>query len=404
MTGHATGAQEGKNMQKKTIYFKLFGGFFYKSAADDAWVNVNEALPGISGKKACLFLKYLVVNHKRAMPASELMDTFWSEDISNDPENALQQMLYKVRKLLNNMFPEIENPLITRSKQCRWSPELTIELDLESFESLFDEAKTDNIQRTDILLKAIDLYDTGVQTIGEQDWLEALHIYYHTLFLDMCRMSVEPLQLNGQWIKVIDICDKVCALEPFADEFVVHMMQALIMLGNQKMAVSRYNTYREMLLQEYDIVPSAEVERMYVLALNSEFNNMDNQNLLQILEENDTKGAFFCTFNVFSHLVMMERRHTYRNGRPFALAIFGIEDFQMTTTTGIHKLEQVLHTGLRNCDAVTRMNVGSFLVLLSGATTESVALIAKRIEKMFYSGHKSSLPTLYYRTIELPTL
>ena len=44
-----------KNMQDRKIYFKLFGGFFYKSAEDAAWVNVNEVLPGVSGKKRAFF-------------------------------------------------------------------------------------------------------------------------------------------------------------------------------------------------------------------------------------------------------------------------------------------------------------------------------------------------------------
>lgn len=391
-------------MQEKTIYFKLFGGFFYKSAVDEAWINANEALPGVSGKKACLFLKYLVVNHKRAISANELMEIFWPEGVSNDPENALQQMFFKVRKLLNNMFPEIANPLVTKSKQCRWDPELSIELDLENFEILFEDAKEDTDQRTSSLLNAIDLYDTGVQTIGEQDWLEALHIYYHTIFLDMCRMVVEPLQLSGQWIKVIDICEKVCAVEPLADEFIAYMMQALIMLGNQQLAISKYLSYRERLLKEYDLAPSAEVEHMYALALHSEFKHMDSQNILKILEESDNNGAFFCTFNVFAHLVMMEHRRASRSDQPFSLVIFGIDDYQMTTTSGIHQLEQVLHIGLRGCDAVTRLNASSFLVLLSGASIESADLIAKRITQLFYSENTLSSVTLSFKAMTLPAL
>lgn len=390
-------------MADQALYFKLFGGFFFKNAADDAWVNVTEALPGVSGKKACLFLKYLVINHKRVMSANELMDTFWPENVSNDPENALQQMLYKVRSLLKKMFPGIANPIISRSRQCSWNPELTIDLDLERFEEQFNSAKADTAQNTDALLGAIELYESGVHTIGEQDWLEAVHVYYHTIYLDMCRMVMQPLQMEGHWIKIIDVCDKVCELEPYADEFVAHMMQALIMLGNQQMAITRYESYRDRLLTEYDIVPSTEVEQMYSIAMSSGFKNMDGQNLLQILGLQSVSGAFFCTFNVFSHLVMMERRHAERSGQPSSLIVFTVDESQSNATTDMHRLEGVLRTGLRGYDAVTRLNANAFVVLLSGASGELAEMIAERVRKKFYSEFSQSGANLTAQTVLLPT-
>lgn len=391
-------------MSEQTLYFKLFGGFFFKTKSDGDWVNVNEALPGVSGKKACLFLKYLVINHKRVISASELMDTFWPEGVSNDPENALQQMLFKVRNLLKKMFPGIANPIVSRSRQCSWNPDLAIELDLELFDELFSEARKDDQQKAEILLKAIDMYESGVQTTGDQDWLEAVHIYYHTIYLDVCRAIMEPLQLDNQWIKIIDICDKVCELEPCADEFVVHMMQALVMLGNQQMAITRYNTFKDRLQQEYDISPSPEVEQMYSIALNSGFKNMDGQNVLQLLGLKDFTGAFFCTFNVFSHLVMMERRHTARSNQPSSLIVFSVDGLQLTSSTDIHRLENVLRTGLRGYDAVTRLNANSFIVLLSGTAIETAEMIAQRIKGKFYSEFNQSAAKLTFQTVLLPSL
>jgi|GEM_PF-5334133 len=388
-------------MSEQSIYFKLFGGFFYKSAADEPWVNVNEALPGVSGKKACLFLKYLVINHKSVMSASRLMEMFWPEGVSNDPENALQQMMYKVRSLLKKMFPEVKNPIVSRSRQCCWNPDLTVHLDLERFDELFSIAKGDGTRKTEVLLEAISLYETGVETGGEQDWLEAAHVYYHSIYLDMCRMVMQPLQINSKWIKIIEICDKVCELEPCADEFVAHMMQALIMLGNQQMAIKRYKSYCRMLRQEYDIAPSAEVEQMYAIALKSEFKDMDGQNLLKLLELQEISGAFFCSFNVFTHLVMMERRHIKRSNQQASLIVFNLDELEQDIYTDIHRLEQVLRSGLRGYDAVTRLNANAFIVLLSDATIEIAEMIAERIRRRFYTEFSQSTAKLTVQTVPL---
>lgn len=338
------------------------------------------------------------------MSASELMDTFWPEGVSNDPENALQQMLYKVRSLLKKMFPGIENPIISRSRQFRWNPNLNVYLDLEQFEELFNSSRKDASKKADSLMEAIDMYENGVQTTGEQDWLEAIHIYYHTIYLDICRSVMEPLQLDSQWIKIIEICDKVCELEPCADEFIVHMMQALIMLGNQQLAISRYYSFRDKLQQEYDIEPSAEVEQMYTVALNSSFKNVDGQNLLELLGLKDVSGAFFCTFNVFSHLVALERRHTARTNQPSTIIVFSVDGLQLSASTDIHRLESVLRNGLRGYDAVTRLNANSFLVLLADAEVKTADMVAERIKKKFCSEFSQTTAELTYKTVLLPPL
>ena len=88
---------------KQKIRFKLFGDICVLTE-DQKWKPIAEYSKAGLGKKQLAFLVYLLLNHDRKIPSTELMDTFWPED-SKDPANSLKNMMHKIRTLLRGIYP-----------------------------------------------------------------------------------------------------------------------------------------------------------------------------------------------------------------------------------------------------------------------------------------------------------
>ena len=81
--------------KEKCIHFGLLGTFSY---SHDKSVK--------AGRKTLSFLQYLVVNHGRSISAEELFEQFWAEGSSQSPRTALRRMMFTIRGLLEEMFPD----------------------------------------------------------------------------------------------------------------------------------------------------------------------------------------------------------------------------------------------------------------------------------------------------------
>lgn len=104
--------------EKNSIHFEMLGSFSYG----------DNGMTLKTGKKALSFLQYLIVNHDRSISSDELIDQFWTENNSSSPSNALRNMLFKVRNLLEDMFPDKKDLLQTFPGYYAWNKNVNIKL------------------------------------------------------------------------------------------------------------------------------------------------------------------------------------------------------------------------------------------------------------------------------------
>ena len=124
----------------QNIYVNLFGTITV-SCDGRSWETLeSKAKTPVGRKKQLAFLVYLLLNHKRRIPFSELMECFWGSG-AKSPENSLKNMMFKTRALLKSVFPEIIDPILTMSDCYEWNSSVAIVLDVETFEQLYRCAK-----------------------------------------------------------------------------------------------------------------------------------------------------------------------------------------------------------------------------------------------------------------------
>ena len=376
----------------------MLGVFSYRCDPASPWISIGEIAPKAIGKKVFAFIAYLLLNHQRSVSADELMERFWPEESSRDPGSALKFTLHKARVLLKAIMPEQENFINTLSDghYC-WDESLKIELDVESFEQLCLKAKKPGFEseQRELYVKALYIYERDLLPACREMWAGSLRSYYHTLYVDAVQCMLRYLMAENNWLEVVNLCEKAGEIDSSIEDCTVCMMRALIALGQVERAADCYETYRAMLWSCYGVTPGEKVEQMYAMVMEARKGNFVNiRDLVRFFHENKKDKAFLCDFSVFRNFVLLEQRCQQRDNHSSILAAVSIRNSGEFKLADIRHLERVLLMGLRSTDPVTRLNAGSFLILLKNADMKAGEKVTKRLDHLFkriYPGASVSL-------------
>lgn len=385
---------EGKN----GIKFELLGSFSYGKAGTS--LNV--------GKKTLSFLQYLIVNHERSISSEELIERFLSENDSTAPGGALRHMLFKIRNLLEEMFPEQEELLLTLQGCYAWNPAVSLELDAEQFEAACLEAGklkgggASEEERYRLLVQAISLYKGDFLLGNDSDWALVLRQHYQTLYLDACKEVLPLLHKKEQWMEILNICGQAYIIDFAIEEFTLYQMRALIALGQPAQAIQKYEAFRDKMLGEFEMLPTEQAINLYTLAAGLLKRDKAAQDIFKLVCGSDTEqqGAFFCTFEMFQSITALEKRHLARSGQTSALVIVSLSPGTALAPDS-RRLKKILLEGLRAGDPVARLEANSYILLLSGANVENARTVMSRLENSFHRTYQHSKASITYRIAPL---
>jgi len=386
------------------LCFKLFGNI-YVLTDERQWKPAADYSVTHMGKKQQAFLAYLILNHSRKFSSSELIDAFWSND-GKDPANSLKNMMHKTRTLLRSIYPDMDDVIVTCSGGYEWRHDLQIEVDTDQFEQLYREAKslpTGEAYSTE--QQAFDLYTGEILPGTSLDWLDHRNTYYQTIYIDICKsLALRQLE-NEHWNDALYICEKAYRLAPEIEEFTICQMQALINLGMPNQAIKHYEDYTVQLWKNYNLHPSNAVEQVHSLAQHTLYETQDTIEKVvnELCSLTEQRRSFLCSLPIFRNLVQLELRQMIRSKQPSSLAFLTLKNLQSAppSPTDIRRVERVLLDGLRTGDPFTRLNQGSFIVLLPGASEENSHKVMARIKDAFYSAYPRSSVTLQHNIYPL---
>lgn len=382
----------------KVLYFSLLGEFSCGHTEEEK--EENSARMGKTGRKALSFLQYFIVNHGRNISAEELIDQFWAE--RNDPASLLRNMLFKTRNLLKKIYPDGDKLLLTLQSCYRWNPGVRFDIDVEHFEELCLKARgLPEEEYCGRLCQAIDLYKGDFLAGNDSEWARTLRQYYQTLYLDACRAVLPILYKKEQWMKLIAVCSQAYTADFSQEDFTAYAMQAFIALGQPGQAIERYESFRDRLLEEYEMLPTERIEQLHMLAEGFQKSAPGEQDILSMVcaAEPDSR-AFFCAFGTFQSIVALERRHMERSGQTSSLMVISLGSGAVPTTDG-RRLERILLEKLRTGDPISRLEAGSYIVMLTGTDAEDAHVVFGRIDCAFHRTYRHSGARLTYQVANL---
>lgn len=399
--------QEKGNRSELTV--KMFGKFQIE--------NENGILNKENMRSEMLtrLLAYMISHREKDMTAQELIDVLWPEDQSDNPSGALKNLMYRLRKLMNNTWGDGGKYIVTGRGAYQLNPEFVFHIDIEEFEECCRQVfnSEDPAVQQENGKRAVELYQgMFLSELSSEYWVVSIATYYHSIYLTMVKKLAALLEKEKKFTDVEEICGKAIQIEPLDEEIHCFLLRAMIADNKQQLAASHYKETVKLLYDSLGVRPSGEMESIYEELQKIQHDHESNIDIIQEdLREEKASGAFFCEYGVFRKIYALESRSSRRLGISVHLALVSLyldfqiqkddQDYTDLIGVGMSVLEETLMKKLRSSDIVCRYSVNQFLVMLPACQYEDAKMVVNRLKDSFYRSGKTGRLLLQYSIDEL---
>lgn len=398
---------EKKNCSELTV--RMFGKF--QTENEKGILNKEN----MRAEMLTRLLAYMISHREKDMTAQELIDVLWPEDQSDNPSGALKNLMYRLRKLMNNTWGESGKYIVTGRGAYQLNPEFVFHVDIEEFEECCRQVfnSEDPAVQQENGKRAVELYQgMFLSELSSEYWVVSIATYYHSIYLTMVKRLAALLEKEKKFTDVEEICGKAIQIEPLDEEIHCFLLRAMIADNKQQLAASHYKETVKLLYDSLGVRPSGEMENIYEELQKIQHDHESNIDIIQEdLREEKASGAFFCEYGVFRKIYALESRSSRRLGISVHLALISLyldfqiqkegQDYTDLIGEGMSVLEETLMKRLRSSDIVCRYSVNQFLVMLPACQYEDAKMVVNRLKDSFYRSGKTNKLLLQYSIDEL---
>lgn len=367
---------------------QLLGGFSVEYAGEE----LNRLLP--RAHTLWKLFRYLLVNAGKAATTENLIDVLWAEGETDNPRKALQNLMYRLRKILPPADDSGKEYILTQQRTYSWNPQAAVKVDAWEFDALAKRARGRDLsdaERCKLAGEACALY-TGdcMEDLLDNKWAESLASYYRRQYFECTNVQLEVYQQAGRYGDVVDLCAKVLENNMFEEHYHAALIRAMLAQGNRYGALAHYRSITSTLLKELDVEPSEELyaagRSIYEGGIRME---TDLGTVIDDLRAAaGASGPMVCEQDIFRYLFQFYERKIRRDGTSCVMVMYTLradkrslrddEAFQILVA-----LKRACILSLRRSDVVTQQSNAQLLLLLPGATEESAKLVLARIQQRF---------------------
>lgn len=344
--------------------------------------------------KSIQIFQYLLCHYPDGVPTAVILDKIFGNDEIANPRNNLKVSVSQLRRQLAEAgLPGRKFVSVSGGRYC-WSDEIVTETDINEFCAAVGKAKTEkNTENKLVLLRqALDLYNGNfLPHLAGIDWAEELSAYYIRMFSETVRTFADILKRKDAWEEILPVAEKANKIL-CAEEWQSLRIECLMHLGRWEEAKRVYNEAVAVLKKEYDLPPSEALKKQYDVIsrqIANQFCTFDE--VLQDLEENqDSGGAYMCTYPGFIDLYRVSVRSMLRNGINccIMLCTVGRRDGKVMQNAqrlaeASEKAATAIGSSLRRGDFFARFNNSQFIICLSGTCLENCDIVSARIREHY---------------------
>ena len=391
----------------KRVTVTMLGGFRIRVDGNVLTDEINRS------QKLWNVLCYLIAHRERTVPQSEFIELFWPEENSANPTNALKTLLYRVRSLLEPLFGEGLEPILSQRGAYAWNPAIACEMDVDRFELLCRRAQDTALpaqKRMALYEEAAEMYRGDyLPKLANQMWVVPISAHYHALYLEAVKEYADLLEHAEKFETMAELCTRASQLDPLDESLHTLIVRALLRQGKDSAALSHYEKATDLLYRNLGVRPSEELRALYREIMDVEERLETNLEVIQanLREAAQRPGAFVCEYGFFKEAYRLEARRSARSGACVHIALVtvslpdgGVPPLGVLNTTMDQLLEVLVHN-LRRGDVVSKYSGAQYVVMLPAANFEDSTMVVERIVNAFYRQHRRNFLKITYRIREL---
>lgn len=350
--------------------------------------------------KALKLLLILLHSGKEGVTRNKLLEDLYGREEMVNVANNLRVTVHRLKKMLVEAgLPEHEY-IVSKGGIFYWDSPMEVVVDTDLFKKRLAQAKEEkDIKIKEKLLKeACALYGGEfLQKISGDEWVVLEAVQYKKLYAQALGELCDLLMSQREYMEVLSIVEPACEMYPF-DDWQCIKIDCYIAIHRYKDAMKEYEATAKLLIEELGISPSERMMAQFKIMSEHISNRPQIINEIKsgLQEENEERGAFFCTFPGFRDAYRVVRRGMERNGQSVFLLVCTLTDHKGRPLENSERLDEMSDTlfaaiknSLRRCDSFTKYNQAQFLVMLMGTNEENCQIVINRIVGKFTENHKS---------------
>lgn len=372
------------------IQVQMLGGFKMK-IGDKIFCDSDN-----HSKQMWNLLEYLIVYRHETIASQNLVESLWPEDKSNNPANALKNLIYRIRTMFLNNGVVYGRELISYAQSCySWNNQFFCEVDTEQFENLCQRASDEQRtceERIALYLRALAFYKGNfLPNSSYRAWAMPFIHSYQSLYFESLYNAAQLLLECKRFEDLERICKKAIAIDRFEERAHQYFIRSLLKQGKQSEALAHYNELTDLFYRELGISVSQEIRNLYREIVKT-MNHIETD--LSVIKEDlseheKVQGAFLCEYEIFKCMYRVEARTAARSGQSVFVALLTITDAsnQVPEAGLLSKAMDCLvrstcHS-LRKGDIVSRFSATQYVLMLPTLTFENCQSVLARIVKRF---------------------
>ena len=122
---------------------------------------------------------YMLLYRDKTLTTEDIATAIWQDEEIDNPAGALKNLMYRLRKSLGQTFGN-QDYILTNRGSYRWNPNIEINLDIDKFEEIINEAKQENVYEEAIIKyeQAIAMYQGDFMAkLLDMHWILTLNTY-----------------------------------------------------------------------------------------------------------------------------------------------------------------------------------------------------------------------------------
>ena len=343
--------------------------------------------------------KYLLVNKEKGAPAEIILEQMMPEEEYEDPNNALQNMIYRLRKLLTADVSLRESGMEIRFADGCYQLHLGegVILDADEFRRTIRQADTAKSQERwqeamELYEKALDYYDGELlPELVAEGWVIPKRTQLGNLYRKSVLQLAQLYQQHNLYSRMIQILQKAVAIDPNEEELHIRLMESLITDGKYREAKKHYDETVRYFEIQFGISPTAEMQKIQSLLAADRPHSLDHSRKIDdaLIEKAESRGAFYVEYRDFYAIYVLEKRKSERSGEQICPVMidFAHPDNEFSSITARNHAvddfkKQMIQT-MRRGDLFTIKDKTKFLILLPDLSYEQVKEVMEREIRMF---------------------
>ena len=386
------GNEENK---EEVLYIQLFDKF----CISDGETSLGEE--EIHSKMLLKLFSYIYTHKRKVISTEELIDALWEGEESANPPGALKNLVYRLRNILKEKWPQKEFILSTRGSY-RWNNEVRAISDAEMLKDCYQLGiKEESLELSkEHFLKAIEQYrGEFLPKVSRSAWVISEGTFYHSIYLSAVKELAKLLEHQKEYEMLEEICNEALKRDSLNEELHGWFIKALLHQKKVSLAEGQYKKAADLLYKNLGVSTSEELRSVYQEFLKKNHRVGKSVSFVrQELSQTDRIGAFFCEYGVFKEIYLLEKARARRVDSSICLVLITLEpiwdvervsqEYLKIINEGMEFLQPILIEKLRVADVVSRYSFSQYILMLSSDQEDIAGKVMERIHTHFNHSYK----------------